>query len=110
MSLIRVKRGKKYVGSACVVHESNRCIVLEIDMRLKRADVLAICNGTEKAGKWISAPCLLFCSSEESYFGGKKINTAEGEIEFPTMTGWLLYTAHRIGRYTIAAVFLSGTR
>lgn len=74
-------------------------------MHLKRADVVCVSGGACLGEKRITPPSIWFDASDESYFCGRQIKKACGEIEFPSMLGWNIYSAERIGRYTIAVIF-----
>lgn len=91
LKLIEKVKGGRYVNFAHVVFRASGCAIIEIDMHLKRAEVLTHTSGTIRGSEYISPPELCFANTDESYFLGKLISKASGIISFPMFLGWEIY-------------------
>jgi hypothetical protein len=107
--LIRKVRGKRYINTAGIYRQADGIVILEIDMRLKRPDVIWHTSGAYQNGNNVPGvfPSIGFCASDDSFYNGRKIKKATGEVSFPAFFGWKIYSAERNGRYTISVVFLA---
>jgi len=104
---MHISSGRRYVNGIHTVYRSALAAIVEIDMHLKRADVDCIGTGTIDDYPFIW--CIWFCNSDESFFKGKRITKAHGEIYFPEFTtqdGWRIHSACRTGRYTLGVTFV----
>jgi len=104
---MHIPSGRRYVHCAYAVYRSSLAAIVEIDMRLKRADVE--CVGISSVDYDMDACCLWFTNSDDSFFKGKKIKRAHGEIYFPEFgvrNGWSIHSACRTGRYTLGVTFI----
>lgn len=101
--------GRKYVGCAYLVHSTAKFALLTVDMRLKRAVVIAsACSypgGStipRNSGVWLGA-------GEDSFYKGAKVGKNDVKpffLSFPDFAvGWHLWAVDGPTRYTLRLVF-----